>query len=80
MGLTIRYGILIRDHCFTSRRIVAHELTHTRQYKQRGGIEQFLRQYLAECLLPPYYPNGALNREAEETGEKLTPQTVAVSD
>jgi len=63
-GLTLRYGIFIRQDHWLNRRLVVHELVHTMQYERFGGIQPFLREYLAECLNPPGYPHGALETEA----------------
>ena len=62
-GLTLRYGIFIRNDCWGDRRLVAHELVHTMQYERLGGIEPFLRQYLLECLQIGY-PAAPLEQEA----------------
>jgi len=53
-GMTMRYGIFIRSDRWDNTGLVAHELVHTRQYEQLGGIRPFLRQYLAECLSSGY--------------------------
>ena len=70
-GLTLRYGIFIRADRWGRRLLVAHELVHTAQYERLGGFEAFLRPYLIECLTPPGYPNGPMEREAITTSEKL---------
>ncbi|MEO8352953.1 MAG: hypothetical protein ABI680_14565 [Chthoniobacteraceae bacterium] len=61
-GLTARYGIFIRADFRGDRRLLAHELAHTRQYERFGGIRPFLRQYLRECLTTGY---AAANLEIE---------------
>ncbi len=54
MGLSAHYGIFLRQpHC-EERLLLAHELTHTRQYERLGGIRPFLRRYLHECLTAGY--------------------------
>ena len=63
-GLTARYGIFIRSDCWGKRELLVHELVHTMQYERLGGITEFLRPYLLECLTPPGYPHGPLEREA----------------
>lgn len=73
-GLTARYGIFIRADCIGNRVLVAHELVHTKQYEQFGGIEGFLRPYLTECLVSPGYPNGRMEQEAVIVSEKLCPK------
>ncbi len=64
-GLTARYGIFIRTDVWGDRRLVAHELVHTAQYERLGGIRNFLRQYLTECLATGY-DCAALELEAVE--------------
>jgi hypothetical protein len=49
-GLTLRYGIFIRADYWDDRRLVFHELVHTLQYERFGGFQEFLRQYLFECI------------------------------
>lgn len=49
-GFTYRYGIYLRADRASDRQLLAHELVHTRQYERLGGIENFLRQYLLECV------------------------------
>ncbi len=71
IGLTLRYGIFIRADCWGQRRLVIHELVHTSQYERLDGISAFLRQYLLECITPPGYPNGPMEREAITTAARL---------
>ena len=62
-GLTLRYGIFIRSDYWGNRSLVFHELVHTLQYERLGGFQQFLRQYLHECITIGY-PNAPLEQEA----------------
>ena len=62
-GLTLGYGIYVREDCWRDRALIVHELVHTAQYERLGGIEPFLRQYLGECLTVGYL-NAPLEREA----------------
>ncbi|MEK7953441.1 hypothetical protein [Luteolibacter soli] len=64
-GLTIRHGIFIRSDCWNDRRLIAHECAHTAQYERMGGIEQFLAQYLRECI-EIGYPAAPMEQEAVE--------------
>ena len=68
-GLTLRYGIFIRADCWTNRHLIAHECAHTAQYERMGGIEQFLAQYLKECV-EIGYPAAPMEQEAVRA-EKL---------
>ena len=70
IGLSARYGIFLRAPFHRDRRLLAHELTHTRQYERLGGIRPFLRQYLHECLTDGY-PFAAMEREAADAAEDL---------
>ena len=69
-GLTMGYGILVREDCWRDRILIAHELVHVAQYERLGGIEPFLRQYLSECLTVGY-ENSPLEQEAERTAAQL---------
>ena len=65
IGLSARYGIFLREPYHRERRLLVHELTHTRQYERMGGIRPFLRRYLRECLAVGY-ANAPMEREAAE--------------
>ena len=65
IGLSARYGIFLREPYHRERRLLVHELTHTRQYERMGGIRPFLRRYLRECLTVGY-ANAPMEQEAAE--------------
>jgi hypothetical protein len=69
-GLALRYGIFIRADCWRERFLVAHELAHTEQYERLGGIENFLRQYLTECITVGY-PAAPLEQAAIAATSRL---------
>ena len=75
IGLTLRYGIFIRSDCWGDRKLVVHELAHTAQYERLGGFHPFLKLYLDECITPPGYPFGPLEREAERIERELCSST-----
>lgn len=62
-GLTLQYGIFVRWDCWRDRALIAHELFHTVQYEQLGGILPFLQKYLIECLTIGY-ANAPMELEA----------------
>lgn len=70
-GMTLRYGIFIRDDSWGERQLVVHELVHTSQYERFGGLAAFLRPYLMECITPPGYPYGPMEQEAVTTSGRL---------
>src|SRR2546426_12396570 len=41
IGLTLRYGIVIRSDCWGDRRLVVHELAHVAQYERFGSFRAF---------------------------------------
>ena len=69
-GITFRYGIFIRADCWGDRQLVCHELVHTSQYEKLGGLQQFLQQYLQECLTIGY-PASPMEQEAVTVTAKL---------
>jgi len=69
-GLTLRYGIFIRTDCWGARPLVFHELVHTLQYERLGGFQQFLEQYLYECITIGY-PAAPMEQEAVTTTTRL---------
>ena len=70
IGTSYRYGILIKKEHWLKRKLVVHELVHTMQYERLGSIENFLKSYIAECIVPGY-PMGALEQEAWRIEEEI---------
>ncbi|HLH53549.1 MAG TPA: hypothetical protein VKY92_08030 [Verrucomicrobiae bacterium] len=64
IGMTLRYGIFVREEHWGDRRLLTHELAHVAQYERLGGIRGFLKQYLEESINPGY-PLGDLELEAK---------------
>ena len=64
IGMTLRYGIFLREDEWGNLRLLVHELAHVSQYERMGGFYAFLRQYLEECIKPGY-PFGELEMEAK---------------
>ncbi|MEO8440652.1 MAG: hypothetical protein ABI540_10585 [Spartobacteria bacterium] len=75
-GLALRYGIFVRADCWRDGRLIAHELAHTEQYERLGGIEEFLRQYLTECLTVGY-PAAPMEQEVVAAVYRLDAGRVA---
>jgi len=70
LGLTLRYGIFIRDDGWDDRWLLAHEFAHTAQYERLGGFLPFLQQYLTECVVGRY-PNTPMEHEAVEAAKRV---------
>ena len=70
-GMTLRYGIFVRDDSWRDRQLLVHELVHTSQYERLGSFEAFLRPYLTECINRPGYPYGPMEQEAITTSGRL---------
>ena len=62
-GMTLGYGIVLRQDVCGDLVLLAHELAHVAQYERLGRFRGFLRQYVRECLWPGY-PRGPLEIEA----------------
>ena len=69
-GLAFGYGIFLRSASGRARRVVAHELVHVAQCERLGGVEQFLRQYLSECVNFGY-SDAPMEEEAVETAARI---------
>jgi hypothetical protein len=67
-GMTFGHGIVLKKGSI-DRRLIAHELVHVMQYERFGGIKAFLKEYVKEVAFPPGYPNGPLEREADQLAE-----------
>ncbi len=70
-GLSIRYGIFIREDYWPDRQLIAHECVHTGQYERLGGIQQFLEQYLRECV-EIGYPAAPMEQEAIKKSARIS--------
>ncbi|SKA92209.1 hypothetical protein SAMN02745166_01857 [Prosthecobacter debontii] len=70
-GLTAGHGIYIREDCWGSRQLLAHEFAHVCQYERLGGIEPFLEEYLKQCI-ENGYAAAPFEREALEAETKVT--------
>lgn len=64
-GICFRYGIYIDQNYSGNIEIVFHELVHTMQYERLGSLNEFLRQYIFECLHYGYH-DSPLEIEARE--------------
>jgi hypothetical protein len=67
-GMTFGHGIVLKKGSI-DRRLIAHELVHVMQYERFGGMKAFLKEYVKEVAFPPGYPNGPLEREADQLAE-----------
>jgi hypothetical protein len=54
LGLSLRYGIYLREDHPDWIATLAHECAHTAQYERLGGLWPFLRHYLWQCLSHGY--------------------------
>jgi hypothetical protein len=67
-GMTFGHGIVLKKGSI-DRRLIAHELVHVMQSERFGGMKAFLKEYVKEVAFPPGYPNGPLEREADQLAE-----------
>ena len=78
-GLTLRYGIYIREDCRDyrhHRELYIHEFVHVGQYERLGSIRAFLSDYLVETIYPGY-PAGPLEQEAIVEAGKICSSPVS---
>ncbi|MES2438484.1 MAG: hypothetical protein V4584_05440 [Verrucomicrobiota bacterium] len=54
VGLSLRYGIYVREPWSHERNLIAHECVHTGQYERLGSVGAFLLAYFTECLETGY--------------------------
>jgi len=69
-GLTVRYGIFIKEQHFHNRQLCVHEFIHTSQYERLGGFMPFLQKYLMECIQIGY-PTAPMEQEAIHGASKI---------
>lgn len=69
-GLTVRYGIYIREDLAGDRVLLGHEFVHVAQYERYGGITPFLNAYLRQ-LGDVGYHQAPIEREAVQTADRL---------
>ena len=69
-GLTLNYGIYIKQGYEHDRRLLVHEFVHVAQFERLGGIEGFLREYLMECLRHGYHYS-PLEQESDELSRTI---------
>lgn len=63
VGLSLRYGIYVREPWAGDRFLIAHECVHTGQYERSGSITSFLTSYFTECI-EIGYPDAPMEQEA----------------
>jgi len=76
-GMTLGYGLCLRQDAWDDRQTLVHECVHVGQYEKRGGIRPFLSQYLRECI-DPGYPFGRMEQEANLLAKDICKQTGAL--
>jgi hypothetical protein len=69
-GMAFGHGIILKFGAIT-RKLIAHELVHVKQYETRLGIENFLREYLHEILPPSRYGEGPMVQEAVKVASRI---------
>ncbi|MDP0490072.1 MAG: hypothetical protein Q7Q71_03350 [Verrucomicrobiota bacterium JB023] len=69
-GLSLRYGLFIREDQWGDRWLIAHECVHTAQYERMGGLRAFMEEYLVQCWQDGYSA-AELEREAVEATVRL---------
>ena len=68
--VTYGFGICIRQDLWDQRAVVVHELVHVSQYERLGGVREFLKIYLKECLTVGH-ADSPLEREAIDRTKQI---------
>lgn len=68
--LNFGYAIFIREDRWADRTALVHELVHVAQGERLGGINEFVKTFLKECLTVGH-ANSPLEREAVELTKKV---------
>lgn len=69
-AVTYGYGIYLRQDLWDNRAVLLHELVHVGQYERLGGINEFLKSYLSECLTVGH-ASSPLEREATTRAKEI---------
>lgn len=69
-SVTYGYGVYIRQDLWENRSLVVHELIHVAQYERLGGIGEFLKAFLKECLTVGH-ASSPLEREAVTRAKEI---------
>ena len=64
-GMAVNYGIYLEASQATNPSLLVHELTHVAQFERLGGVEEFLREYLTQCVRDGYWDSD-LEQEARD--------------
>ena len=70
IGMSLGYGIFIHSNFANDRYTIVHELVHTMQCEKLGGLYQFLKNYLWECI-EVGYPQAPMEQEAVRLAQKI---------
>jgi hypothetical protein len=63
--MAVNYGVYLEASQATNPSLLVHELTHVAQFERLGGIENFLREYLTQCVRDGYWES-EMELEARE--------------
>lgn len=64
-GMAVNYGIYLEASHATNPSLLVHELTHVAQFERLGGIEEFLEEYIRQCVRDGYWES-ELEQEARD--------------
>ena len=70
IGISLGYGIFIHNNFADDRYTIVHELVHTMQCEKLGGLYQFLKKYLWECI-EIGYPQASMEQDAIRLADKI---------
>lgn len=74
----IGHAVIIRADAWGDRELLLHNLVHIAQCERSGGLEQWIRQYLANRFTCADFTIGSLEEEARRVAREICAADAAV--
>ena len=65
------HALIIRVDAWNDRELILHNLVHIAQCERSGGLEQWVREYLADRTTCPNFTIGSLEEEARRIAREI---------
>ncbi len=69
--VSVGHAVIIRAEAWCDRELLLHNLVHIAQCERSGGLEPWVRQYLADRQNSATFTVGSLEDEARELARKI---------
>ena len=71
------HALIVRGDAWNDRELILHNLIHIAQCERSGGLEQWVRDYLADRANCANFTTGALEEEARRIAQNICSTDVA---